>query len=380
MDAGSFEFDLFAMSKGIVCISGVTGYIGAHVAKEFLEHGYTVRGTVRSLTKKKGVEHVEHWQKEGLPIELVEADLLNEKSWEAACEGADYVIHVASPFVMGVKDKDAHEALHKPAREGTLNVLQAALAKGIKKVVVTSSVAAIMAGHEPEKFEGAEPETIWTNLDAKGVEPYYVSKTIAEKAAWEFYEKHKDDGFNLATINPTLVMGPPVSTGSATSHEFISKLIRRAIPAVPNMKQDIVDVRDVAKAHRIALENEDCHGERFVCIGKHHLPFPKIATIVKKALKDYGYRITTIQAPNIALQVLALFDSTVRTVRDAISAKHPTLANDKIRRVLKMEFIPYEQTIEEHAHALIQLGVDGIKMTKKYREALESGEIAEYKH
>lgn len=134
---------------------------------------------------------------------------------------------------MGVKDKHAHEKLHKPAKDGTVNVLQAALAKGIKKVVLTSSVASIQGGHSAEEFEGVEPETIWTDIDAKGVDPYFVSKTIAERAAWEFYEQHKGEGFDLVTINPSLVMGPPVSTGSATSHELVSRLLRGTIPLVP---------------------------------------------------------------------------------------------------------------------------------------------------
>ena len=134
---------------------------------------------------------------------------------------------------MGVKDKDAEADLYEPARDGTVNVLQAALAKGIKKVVLTSSVAAILGGRSAKDFEGVEPETLWTDTEAKGLDPYYISKTLAERAAWEFYEKHKAEGFDLVTINPGLILGPPVSTGSATSHEFISKLLRKQVPLVP---------------------------------------------------------------------------------------------------------------------------------------------------
>ena len=154
-------------------------------------------------------------------------------------------IDVASPFMLGVKDKHAHENLYKPAKDGTINVLQAALAKGIKKVVLTSSVVAIMGGHSAEEFEGVEPETIWTDTEAKGVDHYFISKTLAERAAWEFYEKHRAEGFDLVTINPCLVMGPPVSTGSATSHEFISKLLRRVVPMVPGRFGLMFPVRTV---------------------------------------------------------------------------------------------------------------------------------------
>ena len=147
-----------------------------------------------------------------------------------------------------------------------------------------------------------------------------------------------------------------------------------------DLKQAVVDVRDVAKAHRLALETEESHGERLCCIGHYDIGFLRIARTVKDTVKDYGYKISTTEAPSLVLRVLALFDSTIAVVRSALNAKHPELANDKIRRVLKMEFIPIEQTIEDHAHALIQLGVDNIKVTRKYREALERGDIKEYKH
>ena len=136
--------------------------------------------------------------------------------------------------MVGVTKKDAEEVLYRPAVEGTVNVLQAALAKGIKKVVLTSSVAAFMGGHAAEEFEGVEPETIWTDTEAKDVDPYVVSKARAERAAWDFYEKHKAEGFELVTINPSFVLGPPVSSGNATSHEFLVRLFKGSVPMIPS--------------------------------------------------------------------------------------------------------------------------------------------------
>ena len=149
---------------------------------------------------------------------------------------------------------------------------------------------------------------------------------------------------------------------------------------VADLKQSVVDVRDAAKAHRLALETKESDGQRLCCIGHYDIGFLKTAKTVKGAVKDYGYKITTTEAPGLVLRLLAIFDPKIAVVRAALNTEYPELSNEKIRKILKMEFIPIEQTIEDHAHALVQLGVDNVKMTKKYRGALERGDIKEYKH
>ena len=145
-----------------------------------------------------------------------------------------------------------------------------------------------------------------------------------------------------------------------------------------DMRQNVVDVRDVAKAHVLALESDKANGERLCCSGYNGLGFVRIAKLVKAATQEYGYSIRTMEAPYIALQLLSLFDSTIRVVKNGMKTKHAHMSNDKIRRVLEMEFIPVEQTVAEHAHGVLQLGIDGVKMTAKYRKALEAGEVKNY--
>lgn len=350
------------MSK-LVLVSGATGYIGSHVIRELLDNGYRVRGTVRSLNKK--APHLEAWIAAGDKLELVEADLLDANGWLEACQGCEWVAHVASPFFMGCKPSEAEEKLYKPALEGTLNVLRAAKEAGtVKKVVLTSSIAAIMVGHTHEELATA-PEECWS--DEEKCEPYLRSKTMAEKAAWKFVEDNPGC-FELAVVNPALVVGPPLSNGPAQSHSIIRRFIMHEMPAIPDYEVDVVDVREVAQGHRLALENASTDGNRYVLeAGK--LNFVDLGKTLKAEFSQYGYNVPSKKLPYAIVAIASLFDSQVRSILPDVGKNQPAISHAKAERDLGMSFRDPHESIIEHAHGCIRTGVPGFKKTAKYLQA-----------
>lgn len=355
--------------KGLVLVSGASGYIGSHVTLELLNNGYSVRGTVRSLQRVQ--PHLQQWVDDGKALELVEASLLDADSWVPACEGCKFVAHVASPFFVGCKPSEAEEKLYKPARDGTLNVLRAAQKAGVEKVVLTSSIAAIYGGHpRPNMFE--KPEETWTDIEAKGVEPYLISKTLAERAAWAFVEEAKEKGepvFGLAAINPSLVFGPPVSSGDGESHAIMRKFFNREFPRAVNVHQGIVDVRDVAKSHRLALEVDAAIGKRFVCQGSS-LNLIDMGGFLYKEFRQYGYKPAHGGLPYGVLWCASWWDPGARAVLSEFGAGPRDMDTSQIKDVLGMTFIDAEKTVTDHCHGCLQMGVKGFKQTKKYKKYL----------
>ncbi len=235
-------------SKPKVVITGISGFLGAHVCSVFLQSGaFQVRGTVRDKNNAIKVQPLkdafgDHFNN----LELVEAELLNEESIDKAIEGCQFVVHTASPFP-SANPKDENELI-KPAVEGTLSVMRAANKHKVKRVVITSSIASMMMGHL-DKILTEEDWSILTECPA-----YEKSKTMAEKAAWEYLDTLPEhEKFELATINPSLILGPPLVPGDFTSGEVIKKIMSGKFPGVPVIQFPFVDVRDVAIAHYKAL-------------------------------------------------------------------------------------------------------------------------------
>lgn len=290
-----------------VLLTGVSGYIGQHCAVELLKNGYAVRGSVRNLSKSKKV--TEAINKEIDPkgnLQYCELNLLKDEGWEKAMEGCDYVLHVASPFVTS-QPKDENELI-KPAVEGTQRALKAAKKAGIERMVLTSSMVAMIGG---AKGVVDINHNSWTNVNAKGVSAYLKSKTLAEKSAWDFIENQKgDDKLELVTIHPGPVYGPTLSGNlSGESMSTYKELITGGWPRLPQAAINMSDVRDVAKIHVQALENKSANGKRFIVSTEKAYSFQEMAQI----LKSNGYdKVSTKLAPNLLLKFMANFNSDLK--------------------------------------------------------------------
>lgn len=244
-----------------ILVTGASGFIGSHIVKQLLAHGHRVRGTVRSLLKEKELQPLRDLPGAAERLELVEADLLTEGAFDGPVAGIDAVIHTASPYVLNATDPQAD--LVEPAVKGTRNVLSAAAnVPSIRRVVLTSSMAAIT--DEPDS-EHVLTERDWNGKSSLDRNPYYYSKTLAERAAWDFVEAQRP-AFDLVVINPFLVIGPSLVPALNTSNQVFVDLLNGTYPGVMNLTWGFVDVRDVAAAHVRAVETPAAQG-RYIVAG-----------------------------------------------------------------------------------------------------------------
>eukprot|EP00357_Protocruzia_adherens_P023183 CAMPEP_0115007972 /NCGR_PEP_ID=MMETSP0216-20121206/21591_1 /TAXON_ID=223996 /ORGANISM="Protocruzia adherens, Strain Boccale" /LENGTH=373 /DNA_ID=CAMNT_0002375203 /DNA_START=54 /DNA_END=1173 /DNA_ORIENTATION=+ len=344
-----------AETSGKVLVTGANGYIAGHVIIQLLKRGYSIRGTVRDLSNTKKYQYItdlkEQYPQYSDKIELVEANLLNEECWQSVVSGCDKVMHVASPVIFQ-SPKDENELI-KPAVEGTLNVLRACSENGVKKVVLTSSIASIITGHTESK---TYDETEWANTDVKGINVYMKSKPLAEKAAWKFVEDlPADKKFELTTILPSAVVGPPLTVLDFASSMLVAKLLNGEVPAQPRLSFDYVDVRDVAKAHILALESDKSAGQRYICTAGMRT-MKQMATTLANEFNKYGYGVKPRNLPNWLVGFVSLFDKEVREIKPLVG-KEMQLSNDKIRRDLGIDFLPLEPSMICMAYDLIVIGL-----------------------
>jgi dihydroflavonol-4-reductase len=291
-----------------VLVTGISGFLGGHVALELLRQGYTVRGSVRSLNKADKVKSTLAAHGADLArLELVELDLLSDAGWQAAVEGVRYVQHVASPFVIE-QPKDRNELI-RPAVEGTRRALNAALAAGVERIVLTSSIAAIAYGHEAEP-DRVFTEADWTNLDSPHVPAYQESKTRAEREAWSIV-----DAFGarekLAVINPAGIFGPLLDDDPGTTGQLIIRLLNGSIPAAPKMSMSSVDVRDVATAQVAAMTDPAAGGRRFI-LSDSEITLFEAAEALRTGLARPGLRTPRFELPNWLVRLVGLFDRQIR--------------------------------------------------------------------
>ena len=280
-----------------VLISGASGFIAGHCILEMLSHGYEVRGTLRDATRGEAIKAILANHTDRIDaLEFVSADLMDEASWVEAARGCEGILHVASPVPV-VQPEDEDEVII-PARTGTLNVLKAATANGIKRVVLTSSVAAVMSGN---RDSGTFTEQDWTDLSRTDLSPYVKSKTVAEKAAWEYAKVNE---LELVAINPALVLGPALEADYGSSLEALYLLMTGAYPILPKLGFEIVDVRDVAVLHRLALETPEAAGNRFMCANGFRW-FVDIAKTVKA--EHPSLKIPTAEMPNLVAKIAGVF-------------------------------------------------------------------------
>jgi nucleoside-diphosphate-sugar epimerase len=332
-----------------VLVTGGSGFLAGWCMVELLDQGYEVRTTVRDLGREAEVrEAVSAGGQPGEKIAVLAADLTGDDGWEEAVTGCDYVLHVASPFPP-VQPKDPDELI-VPAREGTRRVLGAALAAGVKRTVVTSSVAAIAGG---AKTPGPLTEDDWTDLEFDGLSPYVRSKTIAERAAWELAREQGAEQ-RLATVNPGAILGPLLSRDASYSLEAIERLLK-GIPGTPKVGFSFVDARDVAALQVKAMSAPEAGGQRFIAVTEF-LWMAEVAATLRRELGDDASKVPTHGVPNLLVRAMALFDPGIRSITNQLGKKL-TYSSAKAETTLGWSPRPVEQTIAETGRSMVDLGV-----------------------
>lgn len=331
-----------------VLVTGISGYIGQHCAAELLKNGYKVKGSVRSLSKTDKV--IKGIQKEVDPknnLEFCELNLLKDEGWEEAMTDCDFVLHIASPF-FSKEPKDENEYI-KPAVEGTQRALKAAKKAGIKRVVLTSSMVAMMG--DAKGVININQDS-WTNVKAKRVSAYLKSKTLAEQSAWDFIKTQEGNNkLELVTIHPGPVYGPTLNGNlSGESMSTYKQLITGEMSMIPQASINMSDVRDIAKIHTQALENEQANGQRFIVATEKAHSFLDMAQI----LKSNGYdKVSTKLAPNFLLKFMSNFNSDLKGMRPFIGN---TFNGDvsATKKVFNWTPIPLEKTVLDTAKSVTE--------------------------
>jgi nucleoside-diphosphate-sugar epimerase len=339
------------MSK--VLVTGGSGFIGAHCILQLLAAGHEVRTTVRNLKREADVRAM---LKQGgaagdVPLQLFAADLESDAGWAEAVAGCDYVLHVASPFPAAAP-KDENQLI-VPAREGALRVLRAARDAGVKRVVLTSSFAACGYGQKPQK--APFDETNWTNPDGDDVRAYVKSKTLAERAAWDFIAK-EGGALELSTVLPVGVFGPVLGPDYSTSILLVQRLMDGALPGAPRLSFGIVDVRDVADLHIRAMTDPAAKGERFLAVAGDFLRVQQIAQILKARMGDAAKRVPTNELPNWLIRIAAMRDEAVKTITPELG-KLKNASNAKAKRLLGWAPRSNEDAVIATAESMVKLGL-----------------------
>jgi dihydroflavonol-4-reductase len=294
-----------------VLVTGASGFIAQHTIVALLRAGYRVRGTVRSAAKGERTRETLAAHVAGAlgdRLAFVQAELTSDAGWAEAVRGCRFVLHMASPLP-AAPPKDENELII-PAREGALRVLRAAVAARVQRVVMTSSVAAVLYGHARDGSRRYD-ERDWTELSSE-VGAYEKSKTLAERAAWSYLESlPHEQAIEFCTINPGLVLGPLLAAEHSTSGELVRKLLKRELPGCPDVGWAVVDVRDVAAAHLAAMETAAAAGQRFIT-AIEHASMLDIAKILAAEFGPRGYRVPTRKVPNAVLRLVSLWDKTAR--------------------------------------------------------------------
>lgn len=334
-----------------ILITGANGFIGLHTVLHFLKAGYNVSATVRTKEQGENVRKTIAKHTDTQKLEFVYADLMIDEGWDQAVAGCDFVLHVASPYPAEAP-KDENELI-RPAREGTLRVLRAAQKAGVKRVVLVSSMAAVISGHERENREFNESD--WTDI-SKTDYAYAKSKTLAEQAAWEFVKSAENKArMELVSINPSNVFGPVLDNRHHTSTEWFGTLMRHEVPGLSRTQLNLVDVRDLVEMIEQAMITPDAAGKRFIANGAS-IQVQEFALILDQSFASRGYRIPTRVLPDWLIRFFAIFVPKTKPVVDALGWNH-SLSTEQARSILSWQPRPYEGTILEMAHSMIEQGM-----------------------
>jgi nucleoside-diphosphate-sugar epimerase len=278
-----------------VLVTGGTGFVGSHCILQLLQKGYNVKTTLRSLNRKQEV--IDMMKSGGITsfdnIEFIEADLTKDDNWDAAVKDCKYVLHVALPIpALRTMQKDENEWI-SPAVDGTIRVLTAARDAGIKRVVMTSNFGAVGLSHKDPNTEITDNE--WTDPNEAGLSPYNKSKLFSERAAWDFINK-EGGGLELTTINPVAILGPAL--GPSAGFDLLKPLLNGTMKAVPPMRLNIVDVRDVADLHIRAMTNPEAKGQRFLAVAGGIISLPEIASLIKSKMPEIAEKVPVEVLPD----------------------------------------------------------------------------------
>jgi nucleoside-diphosphate-sugar epimerase len=339
------------MTTQPVLVTGGSGFIAGHCILQLLEQGYSVRATLRSLTKEAAVRAVltEAGMVNGDALTFVEADLTSDDGWAEAVAGCQYVLHVASPVQPGHVENE--DDLIIPAREGALRVLRAARDAGVSRVVLTSAFHAVSWGHPHTDHVFTEAD--WTILDGPGVDAYGKSKTLAERAAWEFVE---GGSMELATVLPVAVMGPVMGTDVTGANHIVQNLLKGAMPGVPDLYFPIVDVRDVAIAQVLAMTTPAAAGQRFLLSSRPVLAMKQVGAVLREHLGDAASSVPTRSIPNLVVRLAGIRNAQFRaTVPDLGYKKR--MSNEKARTVLGWKPRPAEDAIVAAGESMVRTGL-----------------------
>jgi dihydroflavonol-4-reductase len=343
------------MTDATVLVTGGTGFLAGHCISQLLRAGYQVRATVRPGADSPERSVVTDPSAPPGAVSVTVADLTADTGWARAAAGCDYVLHVASPFPRGMPRGNGDLAVL--AREGTLRVLRAARDEGVRRVVLTSSFAAIGYGY-PKSVTRAFTEQDWTNTGSLSVPPYIASKTLAERAAWDFADR-EGGGMELAVVNPVGIFGPVLGPRLSGSVGIVKAMLDGDLPRLPRLWTSVVDVRDTADLHLRAMTSPKAAGERFVAASGDAVSFQHIARTLRDRLGAEAARVPDSEMPSWYVRALAPFVPPLRQfTRNLDVIRHTD--NTKARTVLDWEPRSAEEAVTATARSLLDLGLVGV--------------------
>jgi nucleoside-diphosphate-sugar epimerase len=347
------EFATIEAAMGKILVTGGSGFIGSHCILQLLAAEHEVRTTVRSLKREGDVRAMlkEGGAEPGERLSFFAADLENDAGWPEAVVGCEYVLHVASPLPAKVP-KNENELI-VPAREGALRVLRASRDAGVKRVVLTSSFAAIGYGHKQQS--APFDETSWTDPNGDDVQPYAKSKTLAERAAWDFIAR-EGGALELSAVNPVGVFGPVLGADYSTSILLVQRLMDGAVPGCPRLYFGVVDVRDVVDLHIRAMTDPAAKGQRFLAVAGDFMSIVEIAKVLKRRMGASAKRVPTRELPNWVVRLAALRDPAIKQILPELG-KIKNATSEKAKRMLGWSPRSNEEAIVATAESLVRLGL-----------------------
>lgn len=340
------------MANKRILVTGASGFVGKWCVVKLLEKGYRVRGTVRTDAKAAQVRETvarEVGADKAANLELVKADILDDRGWPEAMAGVDAVMHVATA-IRADEPRDQSVVI-RPAVEGTARVLKFALQAGIRRVILTSSIATVGYGHGHSRGRKVYDETYFTQFETmRWTWAYCIGKTTAERAAWEFA---KANGMELTTIHPGAIIGPALDDDASISIMMVTGLLDGSTPALPSNGFSIIDVRDVADMHVAALEKPEAIGQRYLATAEY-VPFPRVADMVREMYPNH--RVTSRTVPDWLMRVMAYFGGPIRQIINDIG-NEKVYDGSKGENLMGRKYFGTRDTIRATAESAFKLGL-----------------------